>query len=252
MTALATLPTPPLPTRRDEAWRYSDHAAVAIAWPAVVAPETLVVPAGETHTRIIDSLPAHGIVRLHATLGEGARLDIFTLVAGLAYARVEITATLASRSHVEIGGAIIGSGAQTLEIVTALDHAHPGATSNQTVRSVLGGTATGSFLGKVHVARHAQQTDAAQSVKAMLLDRGATANAVPQLEIYADDVKCAHGATVGELDAASLFYLAARGIPPHIAKRLMLQAFLADAFAEAGHERETLEARATDLLEAML
>jgi Fe-S cluster assembly protein SufD len=252
MEALTTIPTPSLPTRRDEAWRYSDHAALARLWPTLAAPERIAVPAGETHSRIIDTLPASGIVRLDAALGTGARLEIFALVAGADYGRVEISASLATGSHVEIGGAILGTATQTLEIVTSLDHAQPGAASNQTVRSVLGGTATGSFLGKVHVARHAQQTDAEQSVKAMLLDRGATANAVPQLEIYADDVKCAHGATVGELDAMSLFYLAARGIPPHIAKRLMLIAFLADAFAEAGDAREMLEARAVALLEAML
>ena len=244
--------TATLPTRRDEAWRYSDHDAVALAWPDVATPEQITVPAGETHTRIIDTLPASGIVRIDATLGEGARLELFALVAGTDYGRVEVSARLSTASHVEIGGAILGHAAQTLEIVTAVDHAEPGATSHQVVRSVLAGTATGSFLGKVHVARHAQQTDAEQSVKAMLLDRGATANAVPQLEIYADDVKCAHGATVGELDAMGLFYLAARGIAPATAKRLMLQAFLADAFVGAGDAREGLEARAVELLEAML
>lgn len=241
-----------LPTRRDEAWRYSDHDALARVWGEVSSAEQIGVPAGETVTRIIDTLPSSGIVRIHATLGAGARLELFALVAGVGYGRVEVSARLATGAHVEIGGAILGSGAQTLEIVTAIDHAEPGATSHQVVRSVLAGTATGSFLGKVHVARHAQQTDAEQSVKAMLLTRGATANAVPQLEIYADDVKCAHGATVGELDAMGLFYLAARGIAPATAKRLMLQAFLADAFVEAGDAREGLEARAVALLEAML
>ena len=71
---------------------------------------------------------------------------------------------------------------------------------------MLGGKAVGSYLGKVEVARGAQQTDGEQSVKAMLLDRGATANCKPELEIYADDVKCAHGASVGELDAMQMFY----------------------------------------------
>jgi Fe-S cluster assembly protein SufD len=140
-----------------------------------------------------------------------------------------------------------------LEIVTEVRHDHPGATSNQVVRSVLGGRATGSFLGKVAVARHAQKTDAAQSVKAMLLDRTATANAKPELEIFADDVKCAHGATVGELDKAALFYMASRGIPPAEARRLMMQAFIADAFVsmEDDAEREAMEGRALAALEAM-
>ncbi len=249
---LATLPTHVAPTRRDESWRYSDHDAVARLWPTLAAPERIVVPAGETVTRVVDALPENGVVRLDVTVGEGARFELFALVAGADYGRVELSARLAEGAHVEVGGAIVGTGQQTLEIVTAMDHAEPGATSHQVVRSVLGGTATGSFLGKVGVARDAQRTDAAQSVKAMLLDRGATANAVPQLEIYADDVKCAHGATVGELDAGALFYMAARGLPPEVAKRLMLGAFLADAFAGAGDARETLEARAVALLEAML
>ena len=86
------------------------------------------------------------------------------------------------------------------KIVTNVKHVGERGRSRQTVRSVLGGKAVGSYLGKVEVARGAQQTDGEQSVKAMLLDRGATANCKPELEIFADDVKCAHGASVGELD----------------------------------------------------
>ena len=122
------------------------------------------------------------------------------------------------------------------------------------MRSVLGGRATGSYLGKVAVARHAQKTDASQSVKAMLLTRTATANAKPELEIFADDVKCAHGATVGELDAAALFYLASRGIAPAEAKVLLLQAFVASAFAgvEDEGERGALEVAAKAALERLI
>jgi Fe-S cluster assembly protein SufD len=110
------------------------------------------------------------------------------------------------------------------------------------VRSVLAGQATGTYLGKVAVARGSDGTDAEQSVRAMLLDRTATANAKPELEIYADDVKCAHGCAVGELDAAGLFYLQARGLPPAEAKRLMLQAFVAEAFSGAADEQSLSEA----------
>ena len=91
---------------------------------------------------------------------------------------------------------------------------------------MLNGKATGSYLGKVEVARGAQQTDAEQSVKAMLLDRGATANCKPELEIFADDVKCAHGATVGELDAMQLFYAESRGLDPASARALLLEGFV--------------------------
>ena len=111
-------------------------------------------------------------------------------------------------------GANIGGGLSNLEIVTTVRHVGERGRSRQTVRSVLGGKAVGTYLGKVEVARDAQKTDAEQSVKAMLLDRGATANCKPELEIFADDVKCAHGATVGELDADQLFYAMSRGLDP--------------------------------------
>ena len=101
------------------------------------------------------------------------------------------------------------------------------------------------------VARGSDGTDAGQSVRAMLLDRTATANARPELEIYADDVKCAHGCAVGELDAEGLFYLQSRGLSPEAAKRLMLQAFIAEAFAGAPEE-ERLQALALEKLETLV
>src|SRR3546814_5342011 len=122
----------------------------------------------------------------------------------------------------------------TLEIVTTVRHDRPNASSKQTIRSVLGQKATGSFLGAIKVARHAQKTDAEQSVKAMLLDRTATANAKPELEIFADDVKCAHGATVGELDKAALFYMASRGMEPGLARTLLLRSFIAGVLDRKG------------------
>lgn len=119
------------------------------------------------------------------------------------------------------------------------------------IRSVAGGTSTASVLGKVYVAKGADGTDGEQSVRAMLLDRTAQANARPELEIYADDVKCAHGCAIGELDANGLFYLAARGIEPARAKALMLQAFIAEAF-DGAEEEDNLQAAAQAALEALL
>ncbi|MEY3906853.1 MAG: hypothetical protein RIR59_1676, partial [Pseudomonadota bacterium] len=97
--------------------------------------------------------------------------------------------------------------------------------------------------GKVAVARGAQHTDSEQSVKAMLLDRTATANAKPELEIYADDVACAHGCAIGELDAMALFYLQSRGLAPADAKALLVQAFIAEVF-EGAAEADDLQAQA--------
>ncbi len=236
-----------LPTRRDEAWRYSDLRAVADLWP--VPPATVIdIAAGEASTRhlIADS----GIHDFAITLSKGARMDFHVLNAGTGYGRIAIDVTLHDGAHFELGGVQIGGGAATLEIVTTVRHIKPNATSRQTIRSVLGGKATGSFLGKVAVARDAQKTDASQSVKAMLLARTATANAKPELEIYADDVKCAHGATVGELDKAALFYLASRGLPPEEARKLLLQAFIAEVF-EGAEAREALETAALTALERL-
>jgi Fe-S cluster assembly protein SufD len=115
-------------------------------------------------------------------------------------------------------------------LVTTVRHFEANATSRQTVRGIAGAKSTLSYLGKVAVSRDAQKTDAVQSVKSMLLDRSATVNAKPELEIFADDVKCAHGATVGELDAGALFYLASRGLPPAEAKSLLLRAFVSGLF----------------------
>jgi len=245
-----------LPTRRDESWRYSDLEAVASVWP-IAAPERIVVAAGDEIARVIVQDAAPDVVAIHdyvVVLGAGARATFHVLNTGGRLGRVTIDVTLHDGAHFELGGAMLGAGEQTLELVTTMRHIEPNATSNQTVRSVLGGQATGSYLGKVAVARHAQKTDASQSVKAMLLARTATANAKPELEIFADDVKCAHGATVGELDANALFYLASRGLPPAEAKALLLRGFIAGVFDDVADEaaREALEIAATAALERML
>ena len=173
------------------------------------------------------------IVRDHVIeVVDGGSCAFHLLNIGGRLGRVTFDVTLGKGAHFELHAAIIGGGEQTLEIVTNVTHAEPDATSEQTVRAILGGQATGSYLGKVAVARGAQGTDAVQSAKAMLLNRTATANLKPELEIYADDVKCAHGATVGELDAQALFYLASRGIAPAEAKTLLLRAFVGGLFEE--------------------
>ena len=221
-----------LPTKRDEAWRYSDILALESVWP-VPTPETRTVAAGDAQNLsfVQDAADDAVVVRdYHIVLQAGARLDVHLLNIGGKLGRVTFDVTLHKGAHFELAAAQIGAGQQTLEIITTVNHIEPEATSNQVVRSVLGGQATGNMLGKVHVARDAQLTDASQSVKAMLLDRTATANSKPELEIYADDVKCAHGATVGELDKTALFYCAARGLPPHIAQTLLLHAFVAEVF----------------------
>jgi Fe-S cluster assembly protein SufD len=227
----------PLPSRSDEAFRYTDTEALARVWP--VAVETIFVPAGGNHhLQIINTVSETEIFtrHVHLTLESGSRSRIQILNAGGRLGRIELHVVLHDGADLAIDAVQIGGGNQTIELITTVTHTEPNATSSQQVRTVLAGQATGTYLGKVAVARDAQQTDSVQSVKAMLLDRTATANAKPELEIYADDVKCAHGCAIGELDPMGLFYLAARGLPPSEAKKLMLQAFIASVFEGAGDE----------------
>lgn len=228
------------PTRHDEAWRYSDISAVEAAWP-LPEPESIIVPAGGAFLRTIVQ-NSGSVHQLDIAIGKGATAVIHVLNIGGEYGRVELNVTLHEQADFKLGAVQIGGGTQNLEIITTVTHAEPSATSAQIVRSVLAGTATGTYLGKVAVARDAQLTDSVQSVKAMLLDRSATANAKPELEIYADDVKCAHGCAIGELDPMGLFYLQARGIAPADAKKLMLQAFVAGVFDGAADEDMLTEA----------
>lgn len=230
----------PLPTRKDEAWRYSNLAALEAVWPVTQA-QALTLGKGETHClELIQNAGDDAIIveDHEIVLEAGSRLDVHLLNLGGKLGRVSFDVTLHEGAHFEFAAAQIGGGEQTLEIITTLRHIEPNATSNQTVRSVLAGHATGNALGRVMVARDAQKTDASQSVKAMLLDRTATANAKPELEIFADDVKCAHGATVGELDKAALFYMAARGLDPDTAQTLLLEAFIAGLFDGTTREKE--------------
>jgi len=217
----------PFPTHKQEEWRYADLDALQPVWARFAEPVTLTVGAGEELEEIW--LPVADDVqlrRVQLALEKGAKARLFMLNAAPVYGRIELEITLAEGAEFELSGANIGTGLSTNEIVTNIRHVGIGGRSRQTIRSVLNGKAVGSYLGKVEVARGAQQTDAEQSVKAMLLDRGATANCKPELEIFADDVKCAHGATVGELDAMQLFYAESRGLDPVNARALLLEGFV--------------------------
>jgi len=219
--------TAPFPTHKQEAWRYADLDALKPVWEQFAEPLTLTVAAGESLEEIwLPNSDDVQLRRVQLALGEGAKARIFALNVAPVYGRVELEVSLAEGADFALFGANIGTGVSTNEFVTTVRHLAPAATSRQTIRSVLGGKAVGSYLGKVEVARGAQQTDGEQSIKAMLLDRGATANCKPELEIYADDVKCAHGASVGELDATQLFYAESRGMDPASARALLLEGFV--------------------------
>jgi Fe-S cluster assembly protein SufD len=236
--------TAPLPTMRDEEWRYADIPALTALGAAALADwhEATLAPGEERAKDLLldDSTP--GLHRLRLHVGAGARAALFAVISASTYTRLEVEVTLAEGAHFEFGAVTIGGGNVVREAVTRVRHAEPGATSHQVVRAVHWGTATGNFLGRIEVARHAQQTDAAQDFKALILERGATANARPELEIFADDVKCAHGAAIGQMDEAARFYMASRGIDPQVAQALLVRAFIADALAEMDDSETLLDA----------
>lgn len=176
--------------------------------------------------------------RYEVEVSRGAQYRVHIFNSGGQLGRVELDIRIHSGASVDLGGVLLADGSQTIELVTRFHHIEPNATSRQTVRSVANGKGTVTYLGKIVISEGAQHIDAEQSSKALLLARTATANAKPELEIYANEVKCAHGATVGELDKRALFYMATRGIDPAEAKALLTEAFVADAIEPI--EDETL------------
>src|SRR5690348_3016540 len=240
--------TAPFPTHRQEEWRYADLDALQPVWDQFAEPATLTVGADESLEEVW--LPAADDVqlrRVQLALGKGAKARIFVLNAAPVYGRIELEVSLEEGAEFELSGANIGTGLSTNEIVTNVKHLGVGGRSRQAIRSVLNGKAVGSYLGKVEVARGAQQTDAEQSVKAMLLDRGAAANCKPELEIFADDVKCAHGASVGELDPMQLFYAESRGLDPVSARALLLEGFVMGLW-DTAKDPDAIRAAASEAL----
>ena len=188
----------------------------------------------------------------HVAVGAAASYTATTLLSGHAATRAEHVVTLAGAgAFASVDGAVLAAGAAKLEVFTRMLHAVPSTTSRQTWRAVARDTATASIAARVEIARGSVKSDANQSIKGLLFDRTATINAKPELEIFADDVKAAHGCAIGELDKAALFYMAARGLPPATARALLTQAFVAAGLATAGdpHSRAALEAGATAWLE---
>lgn len=238
-----------LPTRKMEAYRYADIDALGDVWASLSPPERVKIAAQQKLQQIwLPSGQDVDVRRVELELEAGAKARIFMLNNAARYGRFELDVKLGEGADFALFGANIGGGNATLEIVTTMRHVAPDATSRQMIRSVLGAKASGSFLGRIAVAREGQRTDAEQSVKAMLLDRGATANAKPELEIFADDVKCAHGATVGELDRNQLFYAAARGLDPAAAAALLLEGFVAGLWDEIGTDDQGIASLASEAL----
>jgi Fe-S cluster assembly protein SufD len=164
------------------------------------------------------------------SLARDALYDTFTLTTGAALSRNEIYARLEGPgAHCELNGVNLLRGTQHGDTTITVDHSAPNCTSHQFYRSVLDNQARGVFQGKIYVARDAQKTDGFQMSRALLLSEGAEMDTKPELEIYADDVKCSHGATTGQLDEEALFYMRSRGIGMAEARGLLIGAFVNEA-----------------------
>ena len=198
-----------------------------------------------THIRLQDESPdAFHFATIYAEVAEGGTYDSFSLVLGGRIARTEIHARLNGKNAVaHMNGAQLLTGTQHADFSSIVRHDAPNCTSRQTVKNVLNGRSRGVFQGRIEVARDAQKTDGYQMNQALLLSPDAEIDSKPELEIFADDVKCSHGATVGELDAEQLFYLRSRGIPDKAARAMLVRAFLTEALDLVTHEsiRATLE-----------
>ncbi|GAB6854672.1 Fe-S cluster assembly protein SufD [Asaia astilbis] len=179
-----------------------------------------------------DSVEATNLAFVSAEIAEHGIYDSFTLTLGARLSRHEVLAQLDGKhGAVHVNAAQLLGGAQHADLTSVITHAAPDCISRQTVKNVLMDGAHGVFQGKIFVDRIAQKTDGYQMNQALLLSEKAQIDSKPELEIYADDVKCSHGATVGALDDEQLFYLRARGIPQAEARAILVRAFLLDALA---------------------
>ncbi len=184
-----------------------------------------------------ESADAIHLSHAHTTLGKNAVFNDFTLTSGAKTNRQNGTVEFKGQgTEAKVSGAFMLGNKQHADTRLVIDHQVPHCTSRELFKCVMDENARGIFQGKVIVQRDAQKTDGKQSSHALLLSETAEFDAKPELEIFADDVVCGHGATSGDLNHDHLFYLMSRGIPPAEAKSLLIAAFVGEAFDLIAHE----------------
>lgn len=190
-----------------------------------------------THLKLQQEAPeAIHLATIEAEQARGAVFASHSLSFGARLARNDIRTRLAGEgAEALLNGLYHADGRRHVDHHTRIDHARPQGTSREFYRGLLDGSARGVFTGRILVAQDAQRTDAMQRCDNLLLSRLAEADARPELEIYADDVKCAHGATVGQLDEDALFYLRSRGVDAVHARQLLTYAFAAEVLERIAH-----------------
>ena len=249
------------PTRRDEDWKYSDLSRVLRVVPqaqqvAQIA-DRIDVAAGEHVVRFDAYRDVVGVTHEETliTLGEGASLvrvvildepadavsirrstvqtargstfKQYVFSTGARFQRFETHVNHAGHgAHVEMNGAYLLKGQRHFDLTTRVTHGEIDGTTAQLIKGLVRDTATGVFQGRILVERGADGTDARMRHQALILNDGAHIRAKPELEIYADDVQCAHGNTIGALDEEALFFAMSRGIPEDAARAMLTQAFV--------------------------
>ncbi len=184
-----------------------------------------------------ESVEAFNTTFIHADIAGDASYEHFTLTVGSKISRTEIEANLLGQNALaHLNAAQLLGGAQHGDFTTIIRHKAPNCPSRQTVKSVLAGRARGVFQGKIEVDQIAQKTDGYQMSQALLLSPDAEMDIKPELQIFADDVKCSHGATIGALDEEQVFYLRSRGIPEADARQILIRAFLEEALEPVTHD----------------
>lgn len=206
------------------------------------------------HCKFQDEAPAaFHIAALHAVVGRASNVISHSISTGAKLARNNIRTVLAGEGlECTLNGLYLTKGDQLADHHMVVEHAQPNCASHEYFNGILDGKSKGVFHGRILVRQIAQKTDAKQTNKNLLLSDTATVDTKPQLEIYADDVKCTHGATIGQLNEEGIFYLRARGIGLETARRMLVHAFAGEIIERIRHEqlRQEMDKLVWDRLEA--
>jgi len=236
------------------------HAVVARDAPLAVHPRTLILVGANAQCAIVETYQGRGqyltnavteivagegavidhykvqqedraafhVATLAASVGRGANFSSTSISLGGALVRHDVNAVLSEGSEVALNGLYLVNGSQHVDNHTVIDHAKPHGTSRELYKGILDGKSSAVFNGRILVRKDAQKTDSRQTNKNLVLSAEAVIDAKPELQIFADDVRCTHGATIGQLDSEALFYLQSRGIGGGDARNLLTYAFAQD------------------------
>ena len=215
--------------------------------PSVILEQSLAEGAVLDHYKVQqESLSAFHIGSMHVHAARSATFSSHSFSLGGKLVRNDALATLDGEgAEVTLNGLYLADGDRLVDNHTTIDHARPHCPSHEVYKGILGGRARAVFNGKIIVRPDAQKTDAKQTNRALLLSDGALINTKPQLEIFADDVKCTHGAAIGQLDEDALFYLRARGLTHYEARDMLIHAFAGEILERVKVEplKEALESQ---------